>query len=454
MCGDTPFNTQVKAMKTMAQHTSKANATECSRWRRIICLGSLIWIGISPLAFGGQYRNSAHGDGVKGVNRSAIDTKYQGYATGNCAHCHELHASIDGVEPSPQGGAASHALFAASFNVARTIKPYIETDDFCFFCHSSTSGQRVTNQDYSTSFGGATTGTGPQAIMEAFNQASYHNLYDIWNFLRNKPAFPGFTDTSNPCSGCHNSHLARPNWDSSKAGFPLLSAISTPTNRNRLWGEIELMSSHIFYESPFAFATSREPAGVGDADGNSTPDYVTFCATCHNESNTVWSTTLNRNLKNINWRATGLKRDKHGALGRDGTSSFREPYLASVPFKSNFVLSCLDCHESHGSENIMLLRRRINGENLENAIISTSAMGQACKRCHKDDLAAGAGTNTANRWEYVHHLAPGAPYSQMNCSNCHGMGGMGGEPIPCGNCHGHGMTDSWAGTQQTGRITF
>ena len=442
-------------MNNMARKTGRANSTSGGRWFRIICLGGLIWHGLTAPAVGGLYRDGAHGDGDNGVNRAAIDSKYQEYATGNCAHCHEIHASVDGLEPIPQNGAASHALFANSFNVTRTLQLYVETDNFCFFCHSTTSGQQVRNQDYSTTFGGATAGSGPQSIMEAFNQASYHNLYDIWNFLRNKPAFPGFGDTSNPCSGCHNSHLARRNWDNSKPSFPLLSAISTPTNHASLWGETQLMSTHISYEAPYAFATNREPAGVGEADGGNTPDYVTFCATCHNEANTIWTTTLSRNLKKINWRATGLNQDKHGALSRDGASAFQEPYLAAASFKSNFVLSCLDCHESHGSENIMLLRRRINGENLEDIVASTDAMGHACKRCHKDDLAAGAGTNQANRWEYVHHLAPGAPYNQMGCGDCHGMGGgMGGEPIPCGNCHGHGMTDSWAATHQTGRRTF
>ena len=102
----------------------------------------------------------------------------------------------------------------------------------------------------------------------------------------------------------------------------------------------------------------------------------------------------------------------------------------------------------------MLLRRRINGENLEGVVTTTDSMSYACKRCHSDDLAAAAGTGEANRWEYVHHLVSGAPYEQMMCVNCHGGGGMGGEPIPCGNCHGHGMDDTWAGTGATLRKTF
>jgi predicted CXXCH cytochrome family protein len=180
---------------------------------------------------------------------------------------------------------------------------------------------------------------------------------------------------------------------------------------------------------------------------------VGFCTSCHNSGNTIWSTTLNRNLKKINWSETGDSRDKHGSLARDGEEHFQEPYAAAAEFKPNFVLSCLDCHESHGSANIMLLRRRINGQNLEATITAAAAMGYACKRCHNDDLAAQAGTGQANSWEYVHHLAAGAPYAKSGCTDCHASGDP-ISPIPCGNCHGHGMDDSWAGIHQTGRKTF
>ncbi|CAD7783696.1 MAG: hypothetical protein KCCBMMGE_02103 [Candidatus Methanoperedenaceae archaeon GB37] len=46
--------------------------------------------------------------------------------------------------------------------------------------------------------------------MKAFNQNSYHNLYDIWEFAKtNFSSF--FKEDSNPCSACHNVHLAKRN---------------------------------------------------------------------------------------------------------------------------------------------------------------------------------------------------------------------------------------------------
>jgi len=425
-----------------------------SRLLAIVGLAMAMVFSHGHSALGGSYRDSAHGNSSFGVDRSTIDGKFSEYAAGNCAHCHEMHASLNGVEPAPAGGAAYHALFADNFNSTRTQNLYVVSDNFCFYCHSEDSPPQVANKDYSEAFGGATVGSGPQSIMTAFNQTSYHNLYDIWNFLLGSTAYPWFADTDNPCSACHNSHLAKRNWDPGQPGFPLLSAVSRPDNHGSLWGETQVMSAYLSYEAPHAFSQNREPAGVGDQNGSNTPDFVGLCSSCHNSANTIWSTTLNRNLKTINWGNSGTGPNKHGELTRDGTDHFRDPYATAASLKSNFVLSCLDCHEPHGSENVVLLRRRINGESLEGAVDSTDAMSFVCKRCHMDDLEAAAGTGEADRWEYVHHLATDAPYAEAVCSNCHSLAD-GSSPISCGNCHGHGMDDSWAPSGlQTGRKTF
>ena len=124
-----------------------------------------------------------------------------------------------------------------------------------------------------------------------------------------------------------------------------------------------------------------------------------------------------RDVKKINWGVIGLGQDKHGELSRDGSDHFREPYATAATGNSNFLLSCMDCHEAHGSENIMLLRTRINGEDQEGTVTSTDALSYNCKRCHQDDLAAAAGTGQADRWEFVHHGAADAPYAQGTCDD-------------------------------------
>ena len=404
----------------------------------------LFCLFLPAAALAGAYLLSAHGSGTVGVERAVMASA--GYGRGNCAHCHEMHASLAGDEPAPAGGAASpYALFAGSLDPA--VKPYTESSNFCFYCHNSTgSAQQVTNRDYSATFGGGGLASGPQSIMAAFNQASYHNLGDIKTFVNNSSAYLWFSDSSNPCDGCHNPHLAKRNWVS----IPENSAISKPSSHFSLWGEAspQLMSSYS-YEAPYLTWQStyvsayREPDGGSTTDGSKTPDYVGFCTDCHSSTNTIWSTTLNRNLRVINWAVGG---EKHGGLARDNSpANFRQPYLTAAGSKGNFVFSCLDCHEPHGSSNIMLLRRRVNGAELSGAIGNVNALGPLCSRCHTGGM------------ESIHHTVANAPYpNPVQCAGCHG-GQPSSNPVPCGNCHFHGSNDSWLltkGRTPTYRKTF
>ena len=424
----------------------------------------MVWLLCLP-AQAGDYADSAHGCPSAGVQRQAMASA--GYGRGNCGHCHEMHASLLGQQPAPDSGAPSaYALFSRPFNTAMASGPYQEEDNYCFACHNGFgSAQVVLNSDYSAVFGGAIQDT--DSILATFNQRSYHNLADIRNFSLSQYS-SWFNDSSNPCNSCHNPHLAKRNGVASLAGYPLLSAISKASDHFALWGENEVMASYSSYEAPYSTGSSREPGGVGDSDGNQTPDYVGFCTDCHSNSATIYSTTIyggGRNLRTIDWSSAG---EKHGGYSRDGSIEVREPYASAAATKGNFVLSCLDCHDPHGSSHIMLLRRRVNGENLPATISSSDDMGELCRRCHTDDLAASAGTNTANKWQYIHHFAPDAPYVNPNrpdmpppgCSDCHsGAPTPGGQPkVACGNCHFHGGDDSWlssgAGRTPTYRKTF
>jgi len=273
------------------------------------------------------------------------------------------------------------------------------------------------------------------------NQTSYHNLYDIYTFTNNK--FAWFMDQSNPCSACHNPHLSRPN--SAAPQDPTFSAISKPSDHFSLWGTTQTMGStyNTNYEPPWCLGvlTFREPANSANAvDGRAnTPDYVALCTECHNTIDTVFSTTLAANIKPIDWSGTG---DKHGLRVMDGGLDIISPYNAG----GGYVLSCSDCHEPHGSSNVMLVRTRVNGVNLEGPITrfdstvndSNIEWSYLCKRCHTDDNAAIGGANDA--WEHVHHLAADAPYTQMGCGSCHS--GPGQQPLNCDRCHYHGAIDT------------
>ncbi len=429
-----------------------------NRWTRRYLLwflaGSCFFL-LVPSLFAGDYLNSAHGSGSGGVFRPVIGNNPPagfGYSRGNCAHCHEQHGSIGGSEPLPTTGRPStFTLFADNFNTAQKTNPYSEADNFCFFCHNNpASAQSVLNYDYSQVFGCGPQGT--NTIKAAVNQLSYHNLYDVWNF--SKSQFPWFTSYSNPCNSCHNPHLARKNWANPRD--PSFSALSKPDDHFALWGTSETMDSsyNTKYQPPYCSSsqTNYEPASSADAAAGrtATPDYVAFCTTCHSTTNTLFSTTLNRNLKTIDWSASG---DKHGLRAMNGSVSTIAPYDTPAG-GTDFVLSCLDCHDPHGSANTMLLRRRVNGSDLSGLITSsdTTDWGLICMKCHKDDNEAGIGD--ANSWEYVHHKVSDAPYLQFQCRRCHSGGGMGGSSIPCQECHGHNSVAIKADRDGNYRIGF
>jgi hypothetical protein len=434
------------------------NARNAQRWaenlvstRAPVFLAAVVamLVFVTPVP-AGDYTDSAHGDSTYGVDRTSAELA--GYATGNCAHCHEMHASIEGSEPTPTCGSPTRfTVFADNFDTATTTSPYIQADNFCFFCHNSSgTAQQVDNDDYCGAFGCATTG-GPTSIFAAFNLRSYHNLYDIWSLSRSQFS-SWFTDDINPCDACHNPHIAKRNH--SDADNPLLTAISKPTDHLTLWGDsagsTERMSQYSSYIAPYCSGTSnREPDGSGAGDGSDMPDYVGYCGECHNTTLTVSSTTLGRNLYSIDWSSSG---DKHGDRARTVGIDVVEPYNTEKASISNFLLSCMDCHEAHGSENIMLLRRRVNGASIGGTITTylTPDWGYICSNCHDDD------------WRGVHHNNaggyPDAPYQGITggtseCDKCHPASGS--KALDCAQCHFHGSTDAWAHDDyETGRVTF
>lgn len=426
-----------------------------SRLRTGLLVTTLLGLGflIPWSTQAGPYMDSAHGSATDGVYRATIGDPPPagaGYSRGNCAHCHEQHASVEGAEPFPANGPAAFEIFAPNFNTAAQTPPYSEADNFCFSCHNSTASvQQVLNRDYSETFGCDSAGSGPTSIMDAMNQVSYHNLYDIWSFSRSQ--FSWFRDDSNPCGACHNPHLARRNLANTRD--PAFSAISKPTDHFSLWGPTQTMGSayNTSYEPPFCndTATNREPDGSADAISGraNTPDYVGFCTDCHNTSTTISSTLLGTVIQ-IDWSSTG---DKHGTAGDSPGETIKGPYEAG----GTYVLSCADCHEPHGAPNIRLLRRRVNGSTLSDASDQPASItnpdsnewGYLCRKCHMDDYdAVQAGvdkfndsTGEKNKWEYVHHLASDRPYVQKSCGWCHSMG-AGIRPINCNQCHLHGDT--------------
>jgi len=220
---------------------------------------------------------------------------------------------------------------------------------------------------------------------------SSHQLTSIRNFMQNKCGFGN--NEINPCSGCHNSHRAQ------KSSYPVnikgTSPISRPSQHATdwtLWGDdpVERMSNYTSnYQSPYYYNSTMtyEPGGDTISNGSNLPDYVTFCMDCHNtaydsqiSSSQKYNFTGNEiNIFNPDWE-TISPHGKSDGLQPDSMNR-KEPYKAG----RNYVLSCTDCHEPHGSSNGMLIRKEINGSGSVNFTDWSNRDDwlTICMRCHE-----------------------------------------------------------------------
>ncbi|RTZ94160.1 MAG: hypothetical protein DSY91_00780 [Deltaproteobacteria bacterium] len=433
-------------------------------WRviplRISLFFLCFWLAGCLTVEAGPYWRSAHGNYSTGVKRSSRTL----YNTGNCGHCHDQHGTYNGIS---NGGPFAFGLFANSFNTNASPGNYQKADSFCFACHtSSTESEQqggITNEDYSKTFGGYSS-SGKNDILNTFNQRSYHNLEDIYNYAKDNLSF--FSPESSPCVACHNPHIAK--RVKADSGNPAVNtAVSLPSAHDSLWGDgnnaTDKETQYYFYQgryqAPYAYGgTSRyEPGSTTTYDGTNLPDYATFCTECHNPNITLYSSTLGRNLIKIDWTTQGGESgpgDKHGRNSATTSLSIKAPFNgAPIGITMGFALSCTDCHEPHGAPNPYLIRSEVNGTQVSVPTTNSgNEIGYLCLACHKDDQAYGT-SGTPNKWQQVHHYADDRPYQPRQCGRCH-TSGMGGSPIPCMNCHMHGKDDSYLGSSSTGRICF
>lgn len=434
-----------------------------------------------PVCLAGPYLSSAHGNTSYGVNRNSI--AIIGYTKGHCAHCHEQHTSVNGSEPDPVDNASSpYGLFFDNF------VSIPEMDSVCLKCHDNTISIQQTavrNRSYSYRAGGYTADA-VDDIKEIFSYApgfptmlaSSHNLKDIQTFfVTTAPVAWKYNSSSNPCAGCHNPHAVQ--GDPANAGISVKSSgtrgylISRPSQHGNspwgLWGDdnSEKMNPGYTnaYQAPYCYnsTTVYEPDGSNTTDGTNLTDINTFCLDCHQYAvPTSVKKSLHPNYKDqyklapIDWETNG---DKHGKNNADGSVCLDEPYPAGM----GRVLSCLDCHEPHGSRNPFLIRKEVNGAILSDIVDydgpiqsdhTQNDMRYLCNRCHKDDFQVGGATCYVDHYKIIHHTNTGcnsdAPYILGTCTKCHTN--VGGPPppascnrneLPCGNytcvtCHFHG----------------
>ena len=144
------------------------------------------------------------------------------------------------------------------------------------------------------------------------------------------------------------------------------------------------------YQAPYYFnsTTTYEPDGSATTNGSNLTDYVTFCTDCHNPSFDGQVSSQQKSAFTGGWQPIIYNPDwgstsPHGKIAAGGMGGNRKaPYdVGGI----NYVLSCTDCHEPHGSPNGMLIRREVNGSTTLvdfTAWADRSKWLTLCRRCH------------------------------------------------------------------------
>jgi len=350
---------------------------------------------------GGQWSNSAHHTVAYSENGGLpLTCDGDGYTTG----CHSNGHGSDNIK-----------LLSATQTESMS--------DFCFHCHTDGMVQNM-------AISGAAVA---DDIEEAFSFASSskHNMGGSFTI--------GSDSYALECTTCHNPHLVTGQyWEADLDRTPVTRPdFSDPVNNpravgNSLWGD-EAGEKMVDYGG-----TYRTPKS-DIFSGSELPDYVSFCNTCHapmsgphgnlgfdNDPHGLNSANSpNGGGTPPDWYAVGKAEGWNGddrvaedlndcwpviPRGRGDQLFSRKPYNHEERIAgANFVLSCTDCHEAHGSGISSMLRSNPNGGsgtiiwntmcNNCHYYYSDWHAGMSCGNasCHVSDRMGQTGTNTIHQ---------------------------------------------------------
>ena len=144
---------------------------------------------LPTLATAGTYKNSAHGNTGTGVSRASLNAvTSRNYATGNCAHCHEQHASIAASKPAPANGPDNYLAAGTE-------------QDLCLHCHTAYTDN-------------ASSGVPADIDTDISNASNHRHNLTISNTAHKPKETLDDINNANKhieCTDCHNPHLARVN---------------------------------------------------------------------------------------------------------------------------------------------------------------------------------------------------------------------------------------------------
>jgi hypothetical protein len=253
---------------------------------------------------------------------------------------------------------------------------YANNTNACAYCHSTHTGETPTLEggEY-----GATEdnfcmvchdGTNGSPMPDKYNSVNKHNQHA-----------PADAKNSESCTSCHNPHAS---W--------------TAENPARLQSVQPVGESH------FQTLTYKK---AGNATGQA--EDFTLCLNCHDGKKAS-------NIKQYYENKAILSESGHNITAEDSSGL-------------NGQLPCADCHETHGSNNIMLLRESLGNVKVAEAdkYNSTGTTWDAanerqfCLKCHNNTTEIYGKTSIFKDKNVVSESILGhQPTDKDGCSTCHG----------------------------------
>jgi len=349
--------------------------------------------------------DNCHGNDKSHINTSSSNTRLKtGYennqSNNNCNQCHppgsgasgnpQFYTNSSGYESSAHAGKlctdcheVHGTLGSSSTFAAMTIA---NKESLCYQCHADGMVQNNAISGSSVA----------DDIQDAFTLGNKHPLGATFNI-----GGPTFTLQ---CTTCHNIHIVTGKyWDADQNKSP----VTRFANNTTLWGAASGQKMSDYAGS----GTYRTPRG-DIFSGSQLPDYATFCQDCHGPELYTPSNPGSNNHGGINWGG-----DAHGGMGAgvpagggstpnwftaglaegwDGDDHLNDTWpvisrgigeqiwtrpaynQADRITGANFVLSCTDCHEAHGSNGGSMIRPKFN----DYAVPGAGNWNTTCNACH------------------------------------------------------------------------
>ena len=253
---------------------------------------------------------------------------------------------------------------------------YTNNTNSCANCHSTHNGKNPTLEGGSY---GSEAGNYCMACHDGTNGSPMPDNYNTDN--KHAQHTDGKLKGAESCTGCHNPHAA---W--------------TKENPARLQSIQVAGASHFQ-----AFVYKKANTATGAAEDFS------LCFSCHDGSKAV-------DIKQYYTNDTLVAQSGHNITATDGSTLDGQ-------------LACADCHETHGSNNIMLLREELGHVKLAD-IDKFKTTGtkwdainerQFCLKCHNNTTEIYGKTGTYKDKNVIEEPILGHQTEDVQgCSSCHG----------------------------------